>query len=347
MNKMGTNANYNEDYINFRFNVIEKATELGRVLIDTSPIYGNGFSESETSKIISRLKKKLFIATKYYPENKHKKEDVLDSIKKSISRLKAQEIDLLQVHWPNWLANSEEVCEGLIKAKELGLISSVGICNFSGREITEFLKSNDLSLVSNQIELNLLNINDYEKTSSNLVEILYGCLLQGRLSDISNQETLNALSNDYGIKPSVLTIAYLLKKSYPSVCISKVSSIEHLSDLTQALELNLEASLEKELASLKTDTLFIDPSKIILKGDSCRNPYLTFEDAIYNKLDLFPSPLSLAVRILKYDLVLPVKVLRNGDLFSIDGYDPFDQIKKFWGWRIAFPDSKVPIKVIS
>jgi len=347
MTKLGIRENHNPDYIDRRANVIEKATELGRILVDTSPIYGNGFSEDVTSKVISRLKQKLFISTKYYPQDKHRRCDVINSIKGSISRLKIDKIDLLQIHWPNWLADTEEICEGLIEAKQLGLIKNIGVCNFSDKELSEIQKIKKLPIISNQIELNLLNINDYSKKRLDLVEILYGSLLQGRLTDVNHRTHLISWSKNYGLKPSVVTVAYLLKRSYPSICVAKVSSIDHLSDLIQALELKLDPMLEDQLFSINTDTQYIDHSQIILKGDQYRDPYLTFEDAINNKLDLFPSPLSLAVRTLKFDLVSPIKVFRTSDLYEVDNYDPFDQVKKFWAWRIAYPDAKIPIRVIS
>lgn len=346
MTRLGIRENHNPDYIARRASVIEKATELGRILVDTSPIYGNGFSEDVTSKVYSRLKQKLFISTKYYPQDKHCRRDVINSIKGSISRLKIDKIDLLQIHWPNWLADTEEICEGLIEAKRLGLIKNIGVCNFSNKEISEIQNVRQIPIISNQIELNLLNVNDYSKKRMDIVEILYGSLLQGRFTGVNHRDHLTSWSKNYGLKPSVVTVAYLLKRSYPSICLAKVSSNDHLSDLIQALELKLDPMLEEQLFSIHTDTQYVDHSQIILKGDKYREPYLTFEDAINNRLDLFPSPLSLAVRMLRFDLVSPIKVFRTSDLYEVDNYDPFDQVKKYWAWRIAYPDKKIPIRVI-
>jgi aryl-alcohol dehydrogenase-like predicted oxidoreductase len=349
MTKLGIRENYDSEYIDKRISVIEKATEYGRVLVDTSPIYGNGFSEEVTSKVVSKLGEKVFISTKYYPHDMHRKSQVVDSIKGSLRRLNLNKIDLLQIHWPNWIADNEEILEGLQQAKQLGLVEHIGVCNFSNTELSELLKIRDLSVISNQIELNLLNIHEYTQDykEESVVRLLYGALLQGRLSDSSHRIKLISWAREYGLSPSSLTIAYLLKRSYPSISIVKLSSIDHLTDLVEALSIDIDESLENRLLSISASTQYLEHNQIILKGDKYRKPYMTFEDALNNSLELFPSPVSFALRILRFGVVYPVKVIQTSIGYEIDDYDPFDQVKKFWAWRIAYPKSSIPVKVLS
>jgi hypothetical protein len=51
--------------------------------------------------------------------------------------------------------------------------------------------------------------------------------------------------------------------------------------------------------------------------------------------------------MLKYNLEFPLKVRELSDgTYEIDGADPFDQVKKYWAYRIAKPLENIPITIV-
>ena len=79
---------------------LEYGIELGMTFIDTAEVYANGHSETLIGKAAKDKRDKLFIATKFSPEN-NSYDDVLSSAENSLKRLNSSYIDLYQVHWPN------------------------------------------------------------------------------------------------------------------------------------------------------------------------------------------------------------------------------------------------------
>jgi hypothetical protein len=66
-----------------------------------------------------------------------------------------------------------------------------------------------------------------------------------------------------------------------------------------------------------------------------------------NELELIPSPLSLSLRIARSKLILPITVKQIGKKsYIIDTNDPFGQIKKYWAWRFAYPEDKIPVFIV-
>ena len=74
---------------------------------------------------------------------------------------------------------------------------------------------------------------------------------------------------------------------------------------------------------------------------------MKLEEALINMQELFPSPAAFAARILKFDIEFPLKVrdLGNGT-YEIDTADPFDQVKKYWAYRIAKPHENIPVTIV-
>jgi predicted aldo/keto reductase-like oxidoreductase len=79
---------------------IVRAVDKGMNFIDTSICYGD--SEKVIAKALRSspgLRKKLIIATKWDATVFDKKADILDSLDRSLKRLKTDVIDIMQIHW--------------------------------------------------------------------------------------------------------------------------------------------------------------------------------------------------------------------------------------------------------
>jgi aryl-alcohol dehydrogenase-like predicted oxidoreductase len=320
---------------------------LGRVFIDTSPIYGNGFSEIVIGNFLSQSKGRYFLATKYYPNDYTTANNVIQSVEGSLSRLKIDKVDLIQLHWPNPLANMNEVVEGLNVLFEQGKIGGLGSCNFSQAEILDLITIWPRELITNQQEINLNNVgarHEYlDPTGARTMS--YGTLIQGRFTFSEVQRKyINDVATQINLTPAAMTLKILSLLDPEIIPILKISSVKHLNELVEGLNQELDESILVGFNKIdKIEISYLDPKKIKLIGDKTRNPYLSSEEALRNLLQLFPSPASIAERIRKFNLILPIKVRTlSGGLFEIDSEDPFDQVKKYWAWLLAYPETKIP-----
>lgn len=351
MSKIGTAKNHSKAHIEDRLLISAKLSSLGKVFIDTSPVYGSGFSETVTGLAINQSREKFFVASKYYPLDHHKKNDLLESVRGSLVRLGVSHLDLLQLHWPNPLANIHEILEDVNSLINDGLINGFGVCNFIQREIEDIVSGvPGLQVTSNQIELHPGNLQELDmgEFDDSHVTIAYGAILQGRVTYSKAQyQAISNYAESYNLKPVAVGIALLLIQKRPVLPILKISSSRHLDEILQVFDADLDLNALSNLGSAFQNThVYVNPERIELVGDGYRQPYLSLSEALINPLDLFPSPVSIASRILKYNLVLPIKVQESSSgALTIDSYDPFDQIKKFWAWRIAHPDKDIPINI--
>ena len=116
--------------------LLKKAYEYGVRFFDTSPAYGDGQSELRIGRYLSN-KPDLEIATKvgmlfhegHQVPYDFSKQALIDSVNKSLTRLKRDQIDLLQLHSPviGFQHEFEDVFETLIFLKESGKVRNVGI----------------------------------------------------------------------------------------------------------------------------------------------------------------------------------------------------------------------------
>lgn len=351
MAKIGTPDSFDSLYIEKRLGVVKKLSQFGKVFIDTSPIYGSGFSEQILSRVFKDEPEKFFIATKYYPQSHHSEIDLIKSVNESMNRMQIKHLDLLQIHWPNPEANLRRILYGFLQLRSEGLVSNLGVCNYSNDEILQLQEEvPEIRILSNQIELNIGNLYSAlnNSLSIGIKQIAYSSILQGRLT-FSHQQRMAIMNfaEINKISPAATALAIIFYNFNQILPVLKISSENHLLDFMDILagrnDLN---GLNLELSGMSGDVSYIDPSQVLLLGDVFRKPYLTLDEAKKNLLNLFPSPLSLSERISKYNLVLPIKVVRTSkENFSIDPYDPFDQIKKYWAWRIAYPNEPIPVQI--
>lgn len=132
--------------------VVEAAIDRGITLFDSAPNYGNGRSEDVLGKAV-RNRTDVTVATKCKIDGTQP-EDLRGIVTGSLSRLKRDRVDLMQIHWPG--PTPEETRAALAVFTELqqeGLIGEIGACNFG---IFDLAETADFPLTSNQIPYNLL-----------------------------------------------------------------------------------------------------------------------------------------------------------------------------------------------
>ncbi|TQJ30956.1 aldo/keto reductase [Microbacterium sp. SLBN-146] len=129
------------------------ATEAGYRLLDTAVNYGN---EREVGEAVRRsgLDRNELLVTSKVPGRHHGRQESVRSIEESLATLGLDRIDLQLIHWPNpsvgkWL----ETWEGLIEAREKGLVRSIGVSNFTPEMLTRLIDETGVTPAVNQVEL--------------------------------------------------------------------------------------------------------------------------------------------------------------------------------------------------
>lgn len=170
---------------------IETAIDCGIDTIDTAPAYGAGHAEELIGNIIKGKRDRMIIASKCglniegrYEKNL-KPEFIAHDLEMSLKRLKTDYIDLYQIHWPVTDVPISETMAALMKFRDQGKIRHIGVCNFSGKELREAIKTGDV--ISYQPNYSLLERdieNDQMKIcmESGVGIISYGSLGAGMLT---------------------------------------------------------------------------------------------------------------------------------------------------------------------
>ncbi|EOG7170769.1 aldo/keto reductase family protein [Campylobacter upsaliensis] len=119
--------------------IMQNALQIGYRLFDTAQMYKNekelGIAIAQSPQHLQR--NDLFITTKLSSSMPYKK--AWQSIEGSLQNLGLEYVDLLVIHAP--YANAKEMYKACEEAYHKGLIRAIGISNFYGRFLEDFLDS--------------------------------------------------------------------------------------------------------------------------------------------------------------------------------------------------------------
>jgi aryl-alcohol dehydrogenase-like predicted oxidoreductase len=275
-----TEWGYGSDYARGEaVKIVHRAIELGVTLVDTAAIYGLGKSERIVGEAIRGSRDKVFIATKLFPVGLPLQ--VAAKARASARRLGVDRIDLYQQHWPSPMFPPGATMPRLRKLVDGGLLTHVGVSNFSLPQWQEAEKAFGGPVLSNQVQFNLLargpdrELVPWAQAQGRIV-IAYSPLAQGLLSgrylDSSprNFRRLNpafSTASRARLKPllaamteiasrheataSQVGLAWLLKK--PNVVvIPGASSVRQLEQNAAAADLELSDEEAARLVELAT-----------------------------------------------------------------------------------------------
>jgi predicted oxidoreductase len=217
--------------------------DLGITTVDTAEIYGLYRVEEFVGaalKLDAGLRDKLEIVTKagiyvpceFHPERKTAfynatAERLVKSAEKSLRLLGTDRLECLLVHRPDWLTSVDETAEGLTRLVQSGKVRSVGVSNYTPSQFRALQSRLSLPLVTNQVEVNLLEMSALYDGSLDLMQemrvrpMAWSPLAGGRLLDATRpevqrlQQCAAGLSAKYG-GATLDQLAYAWILAHPS-----------------------------------------------------------------------------------------------------------------------------------
>lgn len=219
---------------------IKTAINFGITLIDTAESYAKGHTEELVGKAIQGFDRNgLFIISKVSPEHL-KYNDLIESARMSLERLKTDYLDLYLIHLPNPdipILETMQAMDHLIGQK---LIRFIGVSNFSVEQIKEAQGYTKNKIVANQIEYSLLVRNSGKVTNdmesriipycqeNNILIIAWRPLAKGELAK-PGFKLLDELAERYTKTQSQIALNWLLSKK-GIVAVTKSSKTSHLKE---------------------------------------------------------------------------------------------------------------------
>ncbi|WP_442264980.1 aldo/keto reductase [Tenacibaculum sp. ZS6-P6] len=237
--------------------------EEGNITFDHADIYGGytteaafgkAFAESGLEREQVQLISKCGIQyiTEERNENKIKhydysKEYIIWSVEQSLKNLKTDYLDVLLLHRPSPLMQSEEINEAVVKLQKEGKIIDFGVSNFNSSQM-ELLKK-DTALTCNQLEFSLVQNSAIDQgTLDYLIKEDMKVMSWSPLGSFFNLETeqakrikqvLKPMSEKYNATSDQLLLAWILKHPCNVAPVIGTSNKERIKMSNQALQINL------------------------------------------------------------------------------------------------------------
>jgi len=125
----------------------------GYRLLDSAVNYENEGAVGKAVRSSGVPRERIRVASKL-PGRHHKKSSVARTIEESVLRTGLDYLDLYLIHWPNPSQGLYlEAWEGMIEARERGLVRSIGVSNFLPQYLDLLIEKTGVAPSVNQIEL--------------------------------------------------------------------------------------------------------------------------------------------------------------------------------------------------
>lgn len=240
--KMGgeRDADYSNDQL--WIDNIKRCIDAGINLIDTAELYGNWHTEEIIGEAIKWYKReRLFITSKVFKTNLHYN-NLIDSAKKSMERLRTDYIDLYLIHAPNPDINIEETMLAMNDLVKDWLVKNIWVSNFKKETLDLAQSFSKEKIVLNQCHYNLI-FREPEISWLNEYCIKNNVIMQARrplqLWEIINASILQDLSKKYNKTPAQIAINWLISQKNIST-ITKMTKLEHIKENLWALWWEME-----------------------------------------------------------------------------------------------------------
>lgn len=254
---------------------IDACLEQGITSFDQADIYGNYESQlvlGQALKSAPELRERIEIVSKAdiallsekFPDRRIKHYDtgrahILASVERSLAEMGLDYLDLLLIHRPDPLMDAHETGAVLDELVTTGKVRAVGVSNFRLFDWTLLQSAMKTPLVTNQIELSLLNSEPFRNGDLAFLQergvppMAWSPLAGGALFDGSHPELLARLSEigaDHGTDATAIAIAWLLRHPARIIPVLGTNNLNRIRSMSDALRVTLDRETWFELYEL-------------------------------------------------------------------------------------------------
>lgn len=270
---------------------LRTSLDLGANFFDHADVYGGGACETlfaDALGMTSDLRERLIIQTKCGIRQgmfDFSKAHILEAVDGSLQRLKTDYIDVLLLHRPDALVEPEEVAEAFDTLARSGKVHHFGVSNQKPMQIELLRKFVRQPIVANQLQLSITNatmisqglhVNMEDETA---VDRDGSVLDYCRLHEITVQpwspfqygffagafigsekfpelnRTLEEIAGRYGVTPTTIAIAWLLRHPARMQPIIGTMNLTRLQDSVRASDVQLTRAEWYEIFRAAGNTL--------------------------------------------------------------------------------------------
>nr|WP_204357358.1 aldo/keto reductase [Halogeometricum borinquense] len=235
---------------------VETALNMGYRHIDTAQIYGNEEFVGEGIENATVPREDIFLATKVWIDNLSY-DEVLATTEESLEKLGVESVDLLYVHWPAREYDPEETFRAFNELYDEGKIDRIGISNFEPEQIETAVKSADVPIFANQVELHpLLQQEDLRAACEehDIEVVAYSPLARGTVFEVPE---LEAIAEKHGVSEAQVSLAWLREKGVTAI--PKATGEDHIRDNWQSLRVELDAEDIDRIDNIERTDRRVDP----------------------------------------------------------------------------------------
>ena len=202
---------------------VEEALRIGYRMIDTAVDYGSQSGIGEGLRRSGAPRDDIFIVTKI------EEDDVpLDAVRRDLDELGLDHADLTLIHRPPPGGAGEALWEGLILARESGLVRDIGVSNYSADLVDELTVALGEAPVVNQVEWSPFGHSDHLQAhhqDRDIVLMAYSPLTRAeRLDDAQ----LRQIAGRHGRTPAQVMIRWNLQRG--TVPLPKANEAGHIQE---------------------------------------------------------------------------------------------------------------------
>lgn len=133
---------------------VASALRMGYRLVDGAAIYGNEKGLGDGLRESGLQRDEVFVTTKVWNDDQGH-DSTLRAVETSLKRIGLDRVDLCLIHWPVPARDRYvDTWRALIRAKEDGLVRSIGVSNFMPDHLERLVGETGVVPVLNQVELN-------------------------------------------------------------------------------------------------------------------------------------------------------------------------------------------------
>jgi len=221
---------------------VTQALEAGYRMIDTSADYHTQRGIGEALRNSDVPREAIYLVTKIEDTG-----DAFEATRANLSELKQPYADLVLIHRPPERGVGESMWQGLRRAKRVGLVNDIGVCNYSIEQIEELVyRTGELPAV-NQVEWSPFGHSPRMLDFCHDNEIVIQAWSPLTRAQRLNDNKLCAMAARYGKSPAQLLLRWNLQLGV--VALPKANHAQHQRENLNVFDFEIS---QPDMAKLRT-----------------------------------------------------------------------------------------------